>query len=244
MSEVLYSKLNAKAFLHNSYRNLDVTDFIEPFRHLISQMPISLYDKSILYRARKIDLEKDVNTGKGISLVDGILVGGFNKENSGMPKDEYCRIGRMNKNKKAVLYTAEETQTAINELKLNKGEYLSLAEFNLIKPINIIDFSARSREEIDLLINDTMEKRFNDYNSDKLRMSARELYYNVQKMFTITDSTQEFYRASNLICDEIKKCCEIDGVRYNSYRGGYNLCVWNRKAVSNIVFENSEIVKC
>ena len=188
-------------------------------------------------QARKVDLNKDVDSGKGITMVNGILTGGFDEVNSRIAPAEYCNLQRLNRKGEQVFYIAEERDTAINEQKATEKEYLSVAEFDVISPIQILDFSAYTHEELNTVITDKVEQDF----QEKTGFSARQLYFEVQKFLTILDSGDEYYNISNKICDIIKKDSNIDGIRYCSFYKGYNLGIWRYRS-GDYRFVGSNIV--
>lgn len=234
---VLLAHLNALGFLFNGYRNRDLSKFVEPFQKLILLMPTLTVVKNKVYRARKVDLDKDVDSGKGITMVNGILTGGFDESNSRIAPAEHCNLQRLNRKGEQVFYIAEERDTAINEQKATEKVYLSVAEFDVVSPVRILDFSAYTHEKLNTIITDKMEQDF----QEKTDYSARQIYYEFQAFLTILDSNDEYYNISNKICDIIKKDSNIDGIRYWSYYKGHNLGIW-RYRPKDYRFVGSNIV--
>ena len=235
---VLAACLNAQGFLFNGYRDRDLSNFVEPFKKLMLLMPVITVPVKRAYRARTIDLDKDVDTGKGITIDGGVLTGGFDEDNSRIAPPEFCSIQRLNRKREQVFYIAEEREVAIAEQKTNVNDYLSIAEFDIIAPVRVLDFSAYTREELIAAITDKMEQKFQDESG----ISARQLYVEVQKFFTILDSSEEFYNVSNKICDITKSDSRIDGIRYWSYYKGHNLGIW-RYRPEDYRFVGSKIIQ-
>lgn len=233
---VLFAELNTKGLIFNGYRNNDISNFIQPYQQLIQIMSPVVVSAKKVFRARKIDMSKDVGTGKGIYIQNGKLYGGFDESNSRIAPAQYCRLQRLNREKEQVFYIAEESDTAIKEMKPDSGESFSLAEFEINSKIRVLDFSAYTIDEQHDVITDDMENAFQmDTN-----LSARQLYYGIQKLFTILDSSEEFYNISNIICDLLKSDSRIDGIRYQSYYKGHNLGIWKYRA-SDYLFRGSTI---
>ncbi len=235
---VLASQLTAQGFLFNGYRDRDLSNFIEPFQQLLKWMDVAVVSANRVYRARTINLAEDVDTGKGIAMKDGKLVGGFNEENSRIAPSGRCSIQRLNRAGEQVFYIAEEREIAIAEQKASANAFLSVAEFDVKSPVSVYDFSAYTRNELYAVISDEMEKRF----QDETTFSARQLYVEVQRFFTILESSEDFYNVSNKICDIIKEEARVDGIRYWSYYMGHNLGIW-RYRPEDYVFVGSQIEK-
>ncbi len=237
-SGILASHLTGQGFLFNGYRDRDLSNFIEPFQQLLNLMDVTTVSPNRVYRARAINLDEDVDTGKGITMKGGKLIGGFNEENSRIAPPGYCNIQRLNRKGEQVFYIAEERETAIAEQKASANKFLSVAEFDINSYISVYDFSAYTRSELYATITDEMEKRF----QDETNFSARQLYVEVQSIFTILESGEDFYNVSNKICDIIKEESRVDGIRYWSYYKGHNLGIW-RYRQEDYVFIGSQIVK-
>ncbi len=155
----------------------------------------------------------------------GVLAGGFDEDNSRIAPPEFCNIQRLNRKGEQVFYIAEERDIAVAEQKANVNDYLSIAVFDIIATVHVLDFSAYTQEELNTAITDKMEQAFQNENG----FSARQLYVEVQKFFTMLDSSEDFYNVSNRICDILKSDSRIDGIRYWSYYKGHNLGVWGYK---------------
>ena len=235
-SGVLFSHLTAQGFLFNEGKNRDLSKFIEPFAILIQMLPIKKISNIYIYRARTIDKAEDINTGKGISIENGNIVGGFDEDNSRISPAECCKLQRLNRAREQVFYIAEERDTAIKEQKVKDGDMLSIAKFKIVSPVNILDFAAYTHEELHEIVTDEIEQEFQRITNH----SARQLYVEVQKFLTILDSTEDFYKVSNKICDLMKKDVRMDGIRYYSYYSGHNLGIWKYRH-DDYMFCGSEI---
>ncbi len=233
---VLTAHLTAQGFLFRGYSDRDLSNFIDPFQKLIKLMPVVNVPVKIVFRTRKINLDKDVDTGKGITMYEGKLVGGFDEENSRIAPPEYCDIQRLNRMGEQVFYIAEERETAIAEQKVTTDEFLSVAEFDVISSPHVLDFSAYTHDEQHSVITDEMEKQF----QEETFFSARQLYFELQRFLTILESSEDYYNVSNKICDLIKADGRIDGIRYRSYFNGHNLGIW-RYRPEDYVFKGSQI---
>lgn len=244
---VLFADLFTRGIQFNINNDKDISKIIPPFKKLIRLMPVHTASGMTTYRARRIDLSKDVNTGKGISMIEGKLVGGFDEKNSRRPPAEFCRMQRLNRDHESVFYIAEERYAAIDEVNAPVGDYISVAKFDIVNAgVNILDFSAYTKEEQHIVISDEMEESF--YKEEGI--SARELYCGIQKIFTINDGDMTDYKVSNELCDLIKEETNIYGIRYQSHQAligdknngiqGHNLCIWGERD-RYFTFRGSEI---
>lgn len=84
------------------------------FKKLIKLMSVETVSVQKVYRARTVNLVKDVNAGKGIIMKDGNLSGGFDEINSRIAPPEYCKIQKLSREGEQVFYIAEEG-SAISE---------------------------------------------------------------------------------------------------------------------------------
>lgn len=85
------------------------------------------------YRARPIDLLRNVDKGKGITRIENRLVGGFDSKNSGIASPELCKAGRLNREGETVFYISEDPVTSLMEMKPTSNTYFSLATFSAKK---------------------------------------------------------------------------------------------------------------
>lgn len=235
---VLTSELTSKGFLFNTMRDRDIDgESKKLFIKLIQKLPRILVKDSKTYRARVVDEEHDVDTGKGITRIGDYLYGGFDKKNSGIAPCEFCSLGRLNREREQVFYLAEEKETALFEQKIENG-WISVAEFSINSSIRLIDFSAYTHEEQHQIVSDDFENSF----FEETQLSARQLYYNVQVFLTILDSSESYYKTSNALIDLVKEEKDVDGIRYRSYCNGHNIGIWKYEP-DDYIFCGSRIVK-
>lgn len=235
MTGVLFSHLTAEGFLFNSYRRRDISGFVEPIKYLIGNMPVYKIGKMRVYRARNVRPE-DINAGKGIVKTNGIISGGFDEDNSGIAPSSCCKMQRLNRNGEQVFYIAEEKRTAINEVKLSRNNIYSIASFDIVNSINVLDFAGYTKEDNSTIVTDTVENRMqNNYG-----LSARQLYTEIQRFLTLLESSQRFYEVSNDICDLFKADSRIDGIRYYSFYSGHNIGIWNYRKC-DFIFRGSKV---
>ena len=97
----------------------------------------------ILYRAR-IVYPGQYDQGKGIDVIntdDSRITKGFNEGNSReAPLGKSC-VGRNNIQGVSYLYLADKESTACVEVKPYCGQLLSVAKFEVKKPLRIVDFA-------------------------------------------------------------------------------------------------------
>lgn len=162
-----------------------------------------------LYRARLVD-PRDLNANKGIGF-SGDNIMGFNEtESREPPLGEGCP-GRNNIEGASFLYVADKEATACAEVKPGIRQIISLAEFETIEDMSIIDFHSK--------------KRF-DKDADKVNLNR--LFTHIMGIYCLPVSNDADYYASQYLSDYIRKS-GIDGISYSSYydEGGINYTIFN-----------------
>ena len=155
---------------------------------------------TVLYRARIIHLE-DKNPNWGLSgYIDGKLVG-FDEAGSREAPLGMTPEGRNNISGVSYLYLSDSAETACAEVKPTITHLLSVADFQVNAPVNIIDFSENpgfipKEESI-------------DFSLDTLFGRIMEQYF-----LPVVDPVE--YKATQIITDHIRKT-GIDGIAYRSF---------------------------
>lgn len=154
-------------------------------------------------------------------------ISGFKKKEMGAPPKELRRQGRANPEGIGVLYLASDWQTAMNEVRANVYDYVTIGTFKAQKKLRIVNLSAISKlspfsfaELASFYIN---------------REVFREMAAEIAKPQRRSDSPLEYL--STQFISEFVKAQGYDGVAYDSTlnNGGYNLAVYdenNFKCVS------------
>ncbi|WMC93222.1 RES domain-containing protein [Kineothrix sp. MB12-C1] len=205
-------------------------------RSIFSCMHTVNLESQLFYRARIINIKEDVNTGKGIAMINNKLSGGFDDVNSWMPKKEKCKAGRLNKDHEQVLYVAEDINTTLGEVKPEREDNVSVAIYKVISPINILDFSAYSRSDLDNAFTEKQKKDF----AERFSCDIRERFSAIQEYLTIPRHANNDYLLSNSISETLKEY-PINGIRYLSfYTKKCNVALWNVQH-SNFIFGGSKI---
>lgn len=192
-----------------------------------SQFKIDLKVGTKYYRARIIDLIDYDNPKKGIGkTLDGKFKG-YDDINSREPILGISGEGRNNIAGVSYLYIASNPETACMEIKSQFGDLISLATFELTKPLKVIDFAS--------------EKTFQRKYKELYGMSMGVFFSLLMGKFCepVRGNT---YRATQLISDYLRKT-GIDGIKYKSFLslGGYNYTIFNSYP-KNIKFCESKVV--
>lgn len=180
------------------------------------------------YRARIINPEDDGKTEKGIGkTLDGKLCG-YNEMNSREPLLGLGTEGRNNITGASYLYIASNPETACMEVKSQFGDLISLAKFQVTKPLEIIDFAS--------------EKAFQRSDTQYYEMSMGVFFSQLMFRFTQPVRGENAYRATQIIADYLRKT-GIDGIKYRSFLvpGGINYTIFNCHP-SAIKFCDSKVV--
>lgn len=109
-------------------------------RDFRNEFVVKLPRNIILYRARNIEPQDYTKKEKGITYSKNRLYG-FNWEESKEPPEECANDGRAGRKDNAALYLAYDEITACMEVRTKIKQLVSVAQFELQKDIEVIDFS-------------------------------------------------------------------------------------------------------
>ena len=191
-----------------------------------------LSEKRVYYRSRGIDLtQKDQIIGHGISVYGKEMkTSGFDKYGSKEPPIGIASNARNNVHGMGYLYLSEDEYTACAEIKPTSDMFISLAKFEIAKPLTVIDLLTNKRIE-------QTEKFHNEY-----KIYPAFLITEVMNLFTVNKS-DEVYATTQFISDYFRKC-GYGGIRYKSaLTGKGNLTIFNSDE-RFIHFISSKIVYC
>lgn len=186
---------------------------------------------TVLYRAREIKLDDYSNPDMGLNVkaVDGkFITEGFNEKNSiecpiGIGSDGRNNIAGM-----SYLYVAQDIATACAEIKSTLRNLISVAEFEVISPLKIIDFS-----------ND--DKKFSYEINEEYQMSIGQFITLLMFQYCQPAVNDMDYKMTQILSDYIRKM-GFDGIMYRSFfTMNNNYTVFNCHK-SKIAFKNSRIV--
>lgn len=180
------------------------------------------------YRARIIDLADEELNKKGIQVIEKDKLTGFDDFNSREPLIGIGGAGRNNIAGVSYLYVASNPETACTEIKPQLGDLISLATFELLEPLEIIDFAS--------------EKAFQKEETKLYNMSMGIFFTKLMFRFCEPVKDKSDYRATQIIADYLRKT-GIDGIAYKSYQtpGGCNYTFFNSHP-SKIKFCGSKIL--
>lgn len=191
-------EIKTQCRFHNDFFNKDV------FTGYLKYMNKSYKKGELFYRAR----------------VSGER--GFSKEEMGAPPLGEATGGRANPMGISYLYLASDSKTAVSEVRAGALDYITVAKFELLKDIKIIDFEKIDKispffDEMDITqlgINNKILKVISEEISKPLGGNGRALEY----------------LPTQYISDYIKSIGEWQGIKYKSTLGdGYNLAVFDEK---------------
>ena len=77
-----FAILNNRGLVFNALKGKTIDNLLEPYKKLFKLLPVFETENIEYYRARTVNFEKDVNTGKGIIEINGHLAGAFNEKES------------------------------------------------------------------------------------------------------------------------------------------------------------------
>lgn len=172
-----------------------------------------------VYRARVVDLEKDLGKESGIRI-EGDRFYGFQEWESREPPLIISSEGRGNIRGVSYFYCAEDEYTALSELKTTSRCFASIAKFQITSNLQLIDFSENKQvPPVEGMV------------SGRLITTIMEEYLDAPGNYLFTQ----------VISDEIRKA-GYDGLRYISARsGGKNIIIFNPNQ-QNLKFLESKVV--
>lgn len=186
---------------------------------------------TVLYRAREIKLDdySKPDMGLNVKIADGkFITEGFNEKNSiecpiGIGSDGRNNIAGM-----SYLYVAQDIATACAEIKSTLRNLISVAEFEVISPLKIIDFS-----------ND--DKKFSYEINEEYQMSIGQFITLLMFQYCQPAVNDMDYKMTQILSDYIRKM-GFDGIMYRSFfTMNNNYTIFNCHK-SKIAFKNSRIV--
>lgn len=163
-----------------------------------------------LFRARVVDPDEMLyEKGFGIESETNNLLG-FNETESREPPLGISGSGRNNYRGATYLYLSNKPATACSEIKPKIRQIISLAEFETVKSIRIIDFSSRKHL-----------KKEEGFDIGRLITDIMFMYYE-----PVTNEDE--YYATQYLTDYIRKT-GIDGISYRSFydETGINYTIFN-----------------
>lgn len=136
-----YSYENIQGFI---YSNDDIhkdSYFVELISNLIVEhkLVIELPTEVTLFRARPIN---NIEDEKCVNIVEGFY--GYDVVNSGAPMNEQVKYeGRFNDKNEALYYVADDSYTAMAELRTAKGQRFSIATIEIKRSMQLIDLTVK-----------------------------------------------------------------------------------------------------
>lgn len=180
------------------------------------------------YRARIIDPLDDDKLEKGICRTQNGKFEGYDDFNSREPVLGIGSEGRNNIAGVSYLYVASNQETACTEIKSQFGDLISLATFEVARPLYVIDFA--------------VDKTFQRKDTEFHEMSMGVFFSQLMLQYCEPVRGENAYRATQLISDYLRKT-GIDGIRYKSFLspGGFNFTIFNSHP-DNIKFCGSDVL--
>ena len=164
---------------------------------------------------------------------------GYSIAEMGHPKPEYSKAGRANAAGVKCLYLASDVETVIREVRAGKGDYITIATFELQKDVWIVDLK-RINQISPFALDDTTPLVDYAINKKFLQKINMEMAKIVCKSDTVLD-----YVPTQYICDFIKTIqrkssnedmIHFSGVEYNSTlsKSGYNIAIFEPELFKGI----------
>lgn len=191
------------------------------------------YDE--LYRSRKLPYERLSDETSGISFIsdrnnlNNYYMTGYDCYGSKEAPLTKSPDGRNNINGVSYLYLAKDEYTACAETRPDDKSLLSVAQFKILQPLLLIDFSK-----------DYVLPEFDELKS-QYDISPARLLTSIMCQFSHPITNSDDYYASQYIADYIRKF-RVDGIAYrSSCTNGINYTIFN-SGNTYIQFVSSKIV--
>ncbi|MCL2338056.1 MAG: RES family NAD+ phosphorylase [Firmicutes bacterium] len=161
---------------------------------------------------------------------------GYSTAEMSAPPREKRSAGRINPEGVGVLYLSSDKKTALNEIRANTFDYVSIGTFKLVKDIKVVNLSGISGTS-PFLYQDELEKYAVN------RKVFQEIARDAAKPLRRSDSPIE-YIPTQFIAEFIKSQ-GYDGVEYAStlQEGGYNIAVFDESLFECVSVKTVEIAK-
>jgi hypothetical protein len=204
---------------HNRFHNSEFNP--DAFASFLSYVVKEYPKDTIMYRAR---ICSDKN--------------GFSKDKMSVPPKEKRSAGRINPEGMSVLYLASESETALNEIRANAFDYVTIGEFKVNRAIRVVNLSGMAA--ISPFIygsdNDIVQYAVN-------RKVFQDISVEIAKPLRRSDNPLE-YLPTQYIADFIKNQ-NYDGVEYASTirADGYNLAIFNESLFECIKISVVEVTE-
>ena len=182
---------------------------------------------TVLYRARIIN-SGEIRSDLGLSVSSDSKISGYDESNSREAPLGYSAAGRNNISGVSYLYLSSDAATACAEVKPTVRQLISVAEFEVKKQVQVIDFSD--------------EKTFTGYSNNEDDVALGLLFSKIMLQYFVPVVDSAEYRATQIITDHIRKT-GIDGVAYRSFYNerGTNYTIFNSNR-SRFEFIGSRVV--
>lgn len=224
-------------FIDATESGTDIIEICQDIYSLIDKIVLGDYKEQFIeiipkgkkvYRARILNHEDDGKVDMGIGKTRDGKYHGYNDFYSREPIIGIAGEGRNNIEGSSYLYVASDEPTACMEIKPLLTEFISLAEFEINKDLNVINFSDN--------------KQFNTETYKVYGINICEFVSRLMLRFSEPVDGSNAYKATQLISDYIRKT-GVDGIAYNSFLspGGINYTIFNCHH-KYIKFNNSKLL--
>lgn len=230
MFEELKQILQSDNHDENKWKKAESNNTIQSLRRFVEQETrFSTIDPgTVVYRARKIDTKaKKSETEFIIDNSNNQTITGYDSINSKEPAVGLSGAGRANPKASSYFYAAEDLYTACSEIKTVQRSCISVAQFEIINPLRVVDFCNRKEQGA--------------YPCGLLDVDYRTLLGVIAFAFAVPIQDEKEYFVTQYSADMIRKY-GVDGIVYPSfYSLKKNYAIFNC-APKNLRFVKSEIV--
>lgn len=198
-----------KLFEKPNNREIENTLVMKALREILtkneSPFRIMLESKTHLFRGRKLDGAKtsDPNTSWSVTYKDEKMAFiGLDEYDSKEPPIGKSPSQRNNYKGASYLYLSEDKYTACAEVRPEISSLISLADFEVLRPLSIIDLANEQRIQLEL-------------SSGNKLIHFPTLISSIMYQFSVPVADEKDYYPSQYISDFIRKF-GFDGIRYRS----------------------------
>lgn len=220
--------------------------FLEEFEKAAEQFIVTTEKNSVFYRARHLEkdflnqnfldisqfslsfdqfipvflsLNPEFNQTNTKNTTENDPFQGYGKEASNAPPPEFAKVGRLNPAHISYVYTAEELDTAIQEIRPQIGQKVSVATIVTLKELRILDLTQH------VLNNNYIFPNNKDY-------TKKTLYEVITSAFQRPNYGEPLhYLPTQYLSEYVKNIMCLDGIRFWSSlkKGGKNVVFFQSK---------------
>lgn len=210
------------AFFGYSQLQMDISVIYEQIHDCLEEF----IPQESVYRAR---LGYNTRNESGTNLADIKPFSAFEGDDLSAPPNALAKNGRINRAGFSILYLAEDEYTAIQEIRPNPGDFVSVGKFSLMPTLRIANFY-----DVNII----------DFVRTKGRVESLQLIANLNSLFSlpIGSFNHHHYLSTQMLAEKLIEE-SYDGICYkSSFTGARNIAIFDKEK-SKYVRGSSKLIK-